>query len=50
MTVDFGRPDLTVDEGDATFMMCVTLDRVTLQPVVVTIEARDGSAISPNGT
>ncbi len=45
----FGRPELTVDEGVGNFMMCVTLDRVTLQPVTVTIETRDGSAVSPGG-
>ena len=32
------------------FTMCVTLDRVTLLPVTVTIEARDGSAVFPGGT
>ena len=46
----FGRPELTVDEGVGNFTMCVTLDRETLQPVTVTIEARDGSAVSPGGT
>ncbi len=49
MTVDFGRPDLIVDEGAGNFTMCVVLDRETLQPVIVTIDARDGSAVSPDG-
>ncbi len=49
VTVTFGRPELTVDEGIGNFTMCVTIDRVTLQPVTVTIEAREGSALSPEG-
>ncbi|XP_064387615.1 uncharacterized protein LOC135335886 isoform X2 [Halichondria panicea] len=47
VTVIFDRPELTVDEDVGNFTMCVTLDRVTLLPVTVTIEARDGSAVFP---
>ncbi len=45
----FDRPELTVDEDLGNFAMCVTLNRVTLLPVTVTIEARDGSAVFPGG-
>lgn len=44
VNVGFGRPNVTVNEDDGQFMMCVTKDRVTLVDVIVTITTSPGTA------
>lgn len=49
VTVSFGRPNVTVNESDGFFRMCVVKDRETIVPVTVDIISRAGSATEGSG-
>ena len=49
VNIRFGRPNVTVDEDDGEFMMCVVKDRDTAVPVNVTITTSPGSATEGQG-
>jgi hypothetical protein len=49
VNVRFGRPNVTVNESDGEFMMCVVKDRDTAVPVTVIIVTRSGTATEGMG-